>query len=263
MIHHNMAAETYHAYKAIGSTTAKAGLVSRQLLRDTMDGIIKFSSPSLKFGTLAHRLVLEPEKFTEQAVGHGPINEKTGQPYGQETKVFAQWQAENPDKIVVDATALRMLGRMPAPVREALAGGVSEASAFASLGKVSAKCRPDHLRGTVIRDLKTINDIDLIPKHIVRYKYWFSAAWYRAVMRAETGESHDFTLIFAESKPPHRWRIVELDASYRMHGADAVKRIVSMIEESTASGDWSDQGEIEQMESLPEYLYDDEEESEE
>ncbi len=96
-----------------------------------------------------------------------------------------------------------MLERMPADVKEIFdAKGVAELSVFEPLNNVSVKCRPDWLMPDHIYDLKTIDDINRIDRHMRDMKYWFTSGWYRMVMDMATGKSHEHTFIFAEKKPP-------------------------------------------------------------
>ena len=51
--------------------------------------------PAYLVGRAVHTLALEGKEHyaAEYAVG-GPINEKTGQPFGSATKAFAEWAAK-------------------------------------------------------------------------------------------------------------------------------------------------------------------------
>jgi len=51
--------------------------------------------PAYLVGRALHTLALEGrEAFAEQYAVEGPVNPKTGQPYGSNTKAFARWAAE-------------------------------------------------------------------------------------------------------------------------------------------------------------------------
>lgn len=255
--------DEYHAHPAIGSTTAKLAIKSMQLFRDAQTGVyVQPDKPAYQIGRLAHMMILEPERFARCVVTEGPINPATGKGYARDTNKFAKWQAENPDITVVEPWLFTMLERMPEKVRALFCGGVAESSYFTNLEGVPVKCRPDYLRGTQILDVKTIDDVDQRDRAIVRNKYWVSAAWYRAVMRAVTGKSHSFRLIFCEKKPPFRWRIVTLEADYVMLGDSSVAQTIQRIGRAMKSGDWSDHEDIEVSAAMPNYLEPDLEEDE-
>lgn len=241
-IRYDLPAADYHADPAIGSSRAKLVLDSIRLFKDDLDGLIpRTPTASMAFGTMAHLAVLEPDRFHDQTTTTGPVNPATGKAYGADTKKFAEWQAENPGLIVVDPSLYVMLERMPKEIRDALQTlGQSEVSAFAEDNGVLIKCRPDRLIEDAIYDLKTINDIDAIDAHIRSYRYWFSAAWYRRVMKIATGIDHSFTLIFAESKPPYRWRIVDLSPELIEEGNYYVADVVKKIGLAQEYDEWGD-----------------------
>ena len=250
-----MSMQDYHAHQAIGASTAKLALKSMQLFDDARRGIYtQPDRPHFAIGTLVHMMVLEPEKFARLVTTLGPINPATGKMYGRDTAKFAVWQAENPGVIVVEQWIYLMLARMPVEVKELLRGTVSELSVFAELNGLPVKCRPDALKSGVIIDLKTCMDVDNIERDVAKLKYWFTAAWYRAVMRAATGRRHMHRFVFVEKSPPYRWRIVDLDAGYNMHGDSAVNAVVDSIYIATMAGDFADHGEVEQMVGMPQWM---------
>jgi len=250
-----MSMADYHASQAIGASTAKLALKSMQLFDDARRGIyVQADRPHFQIGTLVHMMVLEPEKFARLVTTLGPINPATGKMYGRDTAKFAAWQAENPDKIVVEEWIFLMLARMPPEVKALLKGTVREQSFFTTLGGLQVKCRNDALSPGLILDLKTCVDIDRIDRDIARNSYWFTAAWYRAVMKAATGKGHRHKLIFVEKSAPYRWRIVNLDVSYVMHGDAHVASVLDKIARAAFSGDWSDGAPVEFEASMPAWL---------
>lgn len=264
MIIKNQPAEEYHAHPAIGSTTAKLALKSMQLFRDKQTGIYEIEDKGhFQIGRLAHMMVLEPERFAKCIVTTGPVNGNTGKPFGRDTATFAMWQKDHPDLTVVEPWFHTALLRMPIEVRNALRGGDTEVSVYQEIDGLPVKCRCDHLRGTVISDLKTIGDVDDWKRQIIRCGYWFSGSWYRRVMRAETGQPHTFRLIFMEKKAPYRWRIIDLMADYVMHGDAKVEQAMEDIRQANKYQDWSDTGDVVQIAELPEFMDETDDEEEE
>lgn len=242
MIHYAMDMKEYHASGAVGSSRAKLVLDSIQLFKDDVDGLIEHTpTKAMQFGTLVHTAVLEPDVFRQITTTAGPINPATNKPYGSDTKKFAEWQEANPGMTVVDPALYVMMDRMPLEVHDFLSRpGAAESSVFTADDGVSIKCRPDKLVGESIYDLKTISDIDAIDAHIRSYRYWFSAAWYRRCMKIETGQDHTFTLIFAESKPPYRWRIVDLSPEFIEEGDYYVGDVLKKLARAQELNDWRD-----------------------
>lgn len=253
MIIPSMPNAEYHATKSVGSSQAKLVLDSIQLFKDERDGLIaREKTAAMAFGTLAHTAILEPDVFSQITTATGPINPGTGKPYGLGTVKFTEWQAANPGVTVVPSSLYTMMDRMPEAIRSLLRlPGQAEASVFTKINCVDVKCRPDKRIETSIYDLKTIDDIDGIDGHIRSYRFWFSAAWYRAVMKAETGEAHTFDLIFAEKKPPHRWRIVQLSPEYIEEGDYYVRDVIDKISRAQEMNDWRDKSPIYQTAAKP------------
>lgn len=261
MIIYDQTFADYLAAPGLGSSDARLATKSIQLFRDKQTGVYSVADRSHhQIGRLVHMAALEPLRFAQMCVVDGPINESTGKPYGRDTKAFQTWLLDNPGKVVVEPYIFRMIERMPQQVRDLFNGGHGEVSAHVTLpgSGLLVKCRCDHLRGSVIHDVKTCDDVDRAEYEITKWKYWFQFGWYRMVMLAETGESHPFRFVFVEKKPPHRWRIVSLDVEYQMYADAQVDDTIGKILEARDSGDWSDRGELEVMASLPDYLNDDE-----
>ena len=61
--------------------------------RKTHGEIAEAESPALALGRAAHCLILEGKAaFDEQyVVADGPVNPKTGEPFGKATKAYAEW----------------------------------------------------------------------------------------------------------------------------------------------------------------------------
>jgi hypothetical protein len=250
--------QDYLSAPHVGSSHAKLALKSRQLFRDYETGVYKIAERSHhSIGRLVHMMVLEPERFAKQTVAHGPINERTGQPYGRDTQAFLKWQAENPNVTVVDHWVLTMLSRMPSSLRDLFAAGVCEQSVYQEVSRLLVKCRNDHLNGNIITDLKTCDDVDRADRDIAKWQYWFQAGWYKMVNKLETGREYQFQWVFAEKNPPYRWRLVKMDVDYQLYSDNVVDDTIAKILTARDSGTWEDDGELEVMASRPDYLTDD------
>jgi hypothetical protein len=239
----------YHADPHVGSTDAKLWLDSPQLFKDKLDGVvIRKDSRAFQLGRAAHLLFLQPDEFTK-AISTGPINEKTGKPYGPDTSAYSSWATMNPGKIILGQRDIddlnRMQDRMPPQIKGILrSGGVAESSYYLTLAGVAVKCRPDWIIDGTIYDLKSIGNMADAEKHISKSKYWFSHSWYRMIVKAETGKAMPFRFIFAEKSPPYRWRVVDLGADWIGYADATVDRVLGEIAEAQRTGDYSDRGEV-------------------
>ena len=91
-------AEEYHAASRSGRYMSSHLLAdfreSPELYRRKTNGVIaEGESPALAPGRAAHCLILEGRAaFDGQyLVADGPVNPKTGEPYGKATKAYAEW----------------------------------------------------------------------------------------------------------------------------------------------------------------------------
>lgn len=242
MIEDNMSDVDYHAHEFIGSTTAVQMLESSQLFYDNMSGlIVREDKPHFKIGRIAHMMVLEPDRFKTQVTMDGPINPKTGSMYGRATKKFEEWEKVNPGVMVVEPWLYTMLERMPTEIREIFdAQGVAELSVFEDIKNVGVKCRSDWMMPDHIWDLKTIDDINHIEKHMKTLKYWFTSGWYRRVMEMSTGVMHQHTFVFCEKKAPFRWRLVHLNQNDLSYGYDQACDVMAEIDTCFGLDDFAD-----------------------
>jgi len=238
-------AEDYHLDPAIGSSRAQLMLDSPQLFKDELDGLVEHTASAAKvFGTVFHLRVLQPEEFHER-ISTGPINPKTGKPFGADTKAMQEWAAENPDKIAMGeaelATMERMIYRCPAEVRAIFARpGRIGASIYQTAEGVAVKCRPDHWHDDLVTDLKTIDDITGIRSSMRTWRYWFQQEWYKRILLGETGVPQRFQFVFAEKKPPYRWRVVHTNEEVCEEAALQVRGVLTMLREAQRTSDWAD-----------------------
>lgn len=262
----NLPDADYRKRKAIGATWAKLWLQSPQLLKDTLDGIAKRKeSAAFDFGRAAHMLFLQPGLLAAR-LSDGPINDKTGKPYGADTQRFADWRATNPDAIVLSpkdrADIDHMSERQPAEIAAIWKNGKAEVSLFHEIAGCPACGRIDWTDGQIIYDLKTIGSMDNAERDMSRFGYWFQAAWYRMLWKQETGKLARFVFVFAERNPPYRWQQIEMDADWLMAADAAADRVVGEIGHAITTGQWPQHDSSLKVISRPAWDSDDDEETE-
>jgi hypothetical protein len=116
-IHPNVPFEQYAAWDALNHSALKHIDDSPKHYKHNRDNPESYSSDALRFGTLIHTLLLEPDRF-EHITAPAPINEKTGKPYGMETKAWAEYAAALPGKLLVGEEELDRLDRMAEAIRK-------------------------------------------------------------------------------------------------------------------------------------------------
>lgn len=112
------------------------------------------------------------EFMAAYVVADGPVNPKTGKPYGMDTKAYAEWRA-GLDKEPVSAAQMNMFGKMAAAflahgfVRGLELGGYGESRnvvVTAKVAGVDCMCKVDRLfehpdKGIVAVDVKSTGDL--------------------------------------------------------------------------------------------------------
>lgn len=206
--------------------------------------------PAYLVGRAAHTLILEGrERFlAEYAIG-GPVNPRTGEVYGANTKAFADWAAAQGKPVLTDKQA-QLIEQLAAGVlahelaRQLLVLGVAEAVLRTPWHGVDCQVRVDwfsHLPGAAIVDLKTADDLTYFEADARRYGYAHQLAFYRSI--TATAASIDprelpVHLIAVEKKEPFRcgvWRMSEdVLAIAQKENEEAVKR----LRQCRDSGTW-------------------------
>lgn len=199
-----------------------------QLYRKKQLGLIhEEERAAFMIGRAAHCRVLEgADEFRRRFAFGGPINPKTGKPFGQDTKAYAEWAATIGKPAISQDTAdlCEQLAEAVTNHAEAaalLADGQAEGVVRAEYGGLTSQIRIDWThpeRGIV--DLKTIDDLDWFEVQARSFGYAHQLAFYRAVLAAVTGVKVDVHIVAVEKKEPFRvgvWRFSDqvLDAAAR------------------------------------------------
>jgi hypothetical protein len=145
-------------------------------------------------GRAAHVLILEGlERFREDFAVGGPINKKTGLPFGPATKAWTQW-AETVGKPVLSDSQFETIERMNESVAmhetavDLLQYGIAEAVVRAEYCGFPCQIRIDWLDPSPsIVDLKTCDDLTWFEADSRRYGYAHQLAFYRAVLKKALG----------------------------------------------------------------------------
>jgi len=211
-------------------------------------------TPAYLLGRAAHTLILEGrEAFeAEYAVG-GPVNPKTGLPFGKATKAFQEWADAQGKPVLADEDAAFVeqlhLAVHAHPVAPGLlTGGVAEGVCRAEYCGIPCQVRPDYFHpdhGVV--DLKTCDDLTWFEADARRYGYLHQVAFYRAVLRAASlsacdaqagGTVFPVHIVAVEKKEPFRvgvWLVAESALDFaEAENAAAIER----LKECQATGIW-------------------------
>jgi exodeoxyribonuclease VIII len=204
----------YHAKSMSGE------YMSSHLLFDFMESPLVYAmkitglweqttSTDFAFGTAAHKYILEGADVfnTEYVVSEGPINPKTGEPYGKATKAYQEWEQAQCGKIIRPedyATIVTMNSSVQhnATAKGLLATGDSECVVRAELYDVPCQIRIDWLTSGAMMDLKTTADINRFEYDAKRFKYLLQSCFYKMVYEKAFGEKIDAYICAVEKVQP-------------------------------------------------------------
>jgi len=168
--------------------------------------------PAYLVGRAAHTLILEGrDRYEAEYAFGGPINPKTGKPYGKNTKAFAAWAKAQGKPFLKDDHAIEA-EQMAAAVKghEAamtlLSDGVAEGVVRAEYCGLPCQIRIDWLSPEYgIVDFKTCQNLTWFESDARKFGYAYQLAFYRAVLaQVIDGTLLPVHLIAVEKAPPQR-----------------------------------------------------------
>lgn len=172
-------------------------------------------------GKAAHCLILEGRaEYERRFVAEGPINEKTGKPYGIDTKACQDWIAMH-GKAVLGAQNATLVEAMERSVKGHVEAarlldwsGSPEFWIEAKVAGLDCHGRLDFVTANLeIVDLKTCADLDSFESDARRHGYAHQLAFYRSLLAAKecVGELEiQCWIVAVEKAQPYRcgvWRI--------------------------------------------------------
>lgn len=208
------------------------------LYQKKITGLIKDEDrPAYKIGRAAHKLILEgSDAFSEAFAIGGPINPKTGKPYGIGTQKYEEWQKEQ-GKPAISDDQFDLIRNLAIGVAinenagELLGYGIPERVARENLCGIPCQIRMDWFNPDKgIIDLKTCEDLTWFEADAKRFGYIHQAAFYRSVLEAASGKQHDFYFVAVEKREPFRcgvWKVSKDVLSIaQKENEDAIGRLI-------------------------------------
>jgi hypothetical protein len=175
--------------------------------------------PAYLVGRAAHTVILEGlDTFQESFAVGGPVNPKTGRPYGNTTKAWAEWAAAQQKEVLTNqqhSLVMQMANGVAQHdfAQELLSEGVAEGVVRTEYCGVPSQIRLDWLNPRLgIVDLKTADDLTWFEADARRYGYLHQVAFYRAVLAEAIGVAVQVHLVSVEKREPYRcgaWRVAE------------------------------------------------------
>lgn len=198
-------------------------------------------------GRAAHTLILEGRQRYEReyAVG-GPINPKTGQPFGSNTKAFAEWAEKQSKPVLSDAHAA-LVEQMAAAVRahsvarELVVAGVAEGVVRGHYLGHASQARIDWINPATdvgIVDLKTADDLDSFEFALRALGYVHQLAFYRAMVAIACGRVLPVQVVAVEKREPFRCGVWQITPAALEQAREQNEEAMRELRRCRSSGDW-------------------------
>lgn len=188
--------------------------------KEILGGIENAESPAFVLGRAAHCLILEgrAEFDSQYLVADGPVNPKTGEPFGKATKAYMEWRAEQ-SREIVSGRDYNFIMKLQTSVwlhpvaSELLSCGVAEGVIREEYCGVPCQIRMDWFSPkSGLADLKTCDSLKWFESDCRRYGYLFQMAFYRAIIRKATGWNVPVHVIAVEKNEPFStgvWKLTD------------------------------------------------------
>lgn len=198
-------------------------------------------------GRAAHTLILEGRKPYEReyAIG-GPVNPKTGQPFGSQTKAFAEW-AERQGRPVLSDTHAATVEQMAAAVqdhlfaRELFADGVAEGVVRCEYAGHRCQARVDWINpveGRGIVDLKTADELDSFEMAIRAFGYLHQVGFYRALIAETSGQVLPVHIVAVEKREPFRCGVWQITSRVLDQAQSENEEAMADLRRCRETGNW-------------------------
>lgn len=223
----------YFAIDALSSSGIKQLLKSprhyKQMLAQSND-----PTPSMRVGTLVHRLVLG-EDLLDIAVFEGKsLNSKAAD-------VFI---AEHPGMVVVtqgelDEAQTIMDAQAGKPILDIFSETENEIAIVGELEGVKVKAKADALyrKLGMIIDVKTCASIEMFKKNFFNYGYHIQEAWYTRLYSLLL-PIHDFVFWAVETSPPYDSMCFRVSPELHEHAVDKITAALATYHECVTKDIW-------------------------
>ena len=170
-------------------------------------------STAYRVGRAVHKLALEGNEafLAAYAIG-GPINEKTGKPYGADTKAAQAWLKEQGKNELLTTEETDLVKTMSSQIKahaeaaRLLAQGEPEVILRTPIDGVDCQAKLDWFNpGHGIVDLKTCDNLSYFEYDAKRFGYGYQLAFYWDILCEASKENiWSVSIIAIEKCPPYR-----------------------------------------------------------
>ena len=199
------------------------------------DRVAMVPTAAMRFGSLAHCAVLEPDELSKRYQLAPDRRTKEGKAAVAEMAAAGIEAVSEADMVLAVNMAVAVHGHPTAGAL--LQSGQAEQSFWwddVSTG-MRCKCRPDWFDGTTIVDLKTCQDASPtgFAKAVANFSYQIQAAHYLAGTLATR-----FIFVAVEKTAPYAIGVYELNTEALIHGSIARHNALQRIQDCRAINEW-------------------------
>ena len=223
-------------------------------------------TPSLLFGQVLHKMLLEPVTFCDEFVVAPEVNRRTkdGKQMWEAFVSDHEKQTIIPEEMYAKANEMcEAVKREPLAVK--LLNGAAEVPFFWTdeMTGEACKCRVDVLNTEysqpIIVDVKSTSDAstEAFIRSAINYGYDFQAAMYSDGVEKNIGKKLLFVFIAVEKEPPYAVNILQADELMLRRGYDLFREYIGIYHDCKVSGNWYGYlGRLNQINNLalPSYL---------
>lgn len=215
-----------------------------------LDGIRqKSESRDLRFGSVFHSWVLEPETIESTFHYRPDVYGDENKPWNGNAKECKNWITAHSDMPIVardDVKSIKAMSeslRASKPFMDLFAGGQSEQSLFAvDREGTQLKARLDRLSvaGNVVLDLKTCQSAkpEEFEKTVLDFNYHQQAAFYLDICNLLGLQKKVFVFAAIEKKPPYVCSMLRLTDEVIRHGRAQYKRSLATYRQCAETNSW-------------------------
>lgn len=246
-IYHNLPFDEYAAIPAI-SNTALGKMNPPARYKEWLDNPVEEVSTALRIGRIAHRAILEPDKWRADFENFYAVKPDGMRFSTKEGKAWRYDAEEDNREIITHAESDFLTGAVESiashkTAREMLSCGKPEVSLVSDYNGIPTKARIDWLTegdGNAIIDLKTAesadpNDFD---RAILNYRYFVQGAFYLDVARSLGLPVEHFCILAVEKKRPYLVSCHRITEEYIDIGRTEYVRRMGVYAECKRSGVW-------------------------
>lgn len=204
-------------------------------------------TPSLLFGQVFHKMLLEPDTFNDEFVVAPEANRRTK----EGKQMWEAFVTDHPQQTIITAEMYSQAKEMCEAVkREPLAvkllNGVTEVPFFWTdeMTGEDCKCRVDVLNTAysqpIVVDVKTTTDAstEAFIRSAINYGYDFQAAMYSDGVEKNIGKKPLFVFIAVEKEPPYAVNILQADELLLRRGYDLFREYIGIYHDCKVNDNW-------------------------